>query len=166
MQRKLCKNNILNQFKPSQNETKYYSCLRSLLLTKRAKTSIFGQNGKTLGQLRRDFSQPQQPTNTKICHLQWTPEQLIRCFFIRRWNIVFRVSAVLNRGLLLTVTDISTTCVEVILKVEVSWITSINGIKLWLLTWLVNYVAMLLVVFQLSCDVIGYEDSKCEPGAF
>ena len=63
-------------------------------------------------------------------------------------------------------TDISTTCVEVILKVEVSWITSINGIKLWLLTWLVNYVAMLLVVFQLSCGVIGYEDSKCEPGAF
>ena len=33
------------------------------------------------------------------------------------------------------------------------------GIILWLLIWLVNYVAMLLVVCQLSPDVIGYEDS-------
>ena len=38
-------------------------------------------------------------------------------------------------------------------------ITSVDGIKLWLLTWLVNDVAMLLVVCQLSRDVIGYEDS-------
>ena len=37
---------------------------------------------------------------------------------------------------------------------HVSW-----WIKVWLLTWLVNYVAMLLVVCQLSRDVIGYEDS-------
>ena len=29
----------------------------------------------------------------------------------------------------------------------------------WLLVWLVNYVATLLVVYQLSRDVIGYEDS-------
>ena len=36
---------------------------------------------------------------------------------------------------------------------------SVDGIKLWLLTWLVNYVKMLLVVCQLSHDVIGYEDS-------
>ena len=28
-----------------------------------------------------------------------------------------------------------------------------------LLIWLVNYIAMLLVVCQLSHDVIGYEDS-------
>ena len=38
---------------------------------------------------------------------------------------------------------------------------SVDGIILWLLTWLVNYVAMLLVVCQLSRDVIGYEDSLC-----
>ena len=36
---------------------------------------------------------------------------------------------------------------------------SIHGIVLWLLIWLVNYVAMLLVFCQLSRDVIGYEDS-------
>ena len=38
-------------------------------------------------------------------------------------------------------------------------ITSVDGIILWLLIWLVNYVTMLLVVCQLSRDVIGYEDS-------
>ena len=37
--------------------------------------------------------------------------------------------------------------------------TSVDGIILWLLIWLVNYVAMLLVVCQLSRDVIGYENS-------
>ena len=37
--------------------------------------------------------------------------------------------------------------------------TSVDGIILWLLIWLVNYVAMLLVVCQLNRDVIGYEDS-------
>ena len=37
--------------------------------------------------------------------------------------------------------------------------TSVDGIILWLLIWLVNYVAMLLVVCQLSRDVIGYEGS-------
>ena len=36
---------------------------------------------------------------------------------------------------------------------------SVDGIILWLLIGLVNYVAMLLVVCQLSRDVIGYEDS-------
>ena len=41
-----------------------------------------------------------------------------------------------------------------------SYITAVDGIKLWLLTWLVNYVAMLLVVCQLSRDDIGYEDSN------
>ena len=30
---------------------------------------------------------------------------------------------------------------------------SVDGIKLWLLTWLVNYVAVLLVICQLSRDV-------------
>ena len=40
-----------------------------------------------------------------------------------------------------------------------SCITSVDGIELWLLTYLVNYVAMLLVVCQLSRYIIGYEDS-------
>ena len=35
----------------------------------------------------------------------------------------------------------------------------VDGIILWLLTWSVNYIAMFLVVCELSCDVIGYEDS-------
>ena len=53
------------------------------------------------------------------------------------------------------VTDILTTCVLVIFRVKVICIMSVGVIKLWLLTWLVNYVAMLLVVCQLSHDVIG-----------
>ena len=36
-------------------------------------------------------------------------------------------------------------------------VTSVDGIRLWLLTCLVNYVPMLLVVCQVSNDVIGYE---------
>ena len=58
---------------------------------------------------------------------------------------------------MLTVTDVSTTCAVVIFKVKVSCITSVDGIILWLLIWLVNYVVMLLVVCQLSRDVIGCE---------
>ena len=37
---------------------------------------------------------------------------------------------------------------------------SVDGIKLWLLNWLINNVVMLLVLCQLNCDVIGYEDSN------
>ena len=48
--------------------------------------------------------------------------------------------------LLLTVTDVWTTCAVVIFRVKVSCITSVDGIILWLLIWLANYVAMLLVV--------------------
>ena len=36
----------------------------------------------------------------------------------------------------------------------------LSFIKLCLLTWLINNVAMLFVVGYLSLDVIGYEDSK------
>ena len=61
--------------------------------------------------------------------------------------------------LLLTVTDVSTTYAVVIFRVKVSCITSVDGIILWSLIRLVNYVAMLLVVCQLSHDVIAYEDS-------
>ena len=39
-----------------------------------------------------------------------------------------------SEGLLLTVTDVSTTSVVVIFRVKVSCITSIGGIKLWLLS--------------------------------
>ena len=60
---------------------------------------------------------------------------------------------------MLTVTDVSTTYEVVIFRVKVSCITSVDGIILWLLISLINYVAMLLVVCQLSRDVIGYEDS-------
>ena len=56
---------------------------------------------------------------------------------------------------MMTVTDVSTTCAVVIFKV--SCITSVDGIILWLLVWLVNYDVMSLVVCQLSRDFIGYE---------
>ena len=57
------------------------------------------------------------------------------------------------------VTDVSTTSAVVIFWFKVSCITSVDGIILWLLTWLVNEVAMLLVVCQLSRSC--YKDSKC-----
>ena len=40
-----------------------------------------------------------------------------------------------------------------------SLIMSVDGIILWLLVLVVNDVAMLLVICQLSGNVIGYEDS-------
>ena len=49
-----------------------------------------------------------------------------------------RVNFVLNIGLSLTVTDVSTTCAVVIFKVKDSCITSVDVIKLCLLTWLVQ----------------------------
>ena len=56
-------------------------------------------------------------------------------------------------------TDVLKTCAVVIFRVKESCITSVDGIILWLLIWLVNYIGMLLVVCQLSRDFIGYEDS-------
>ena len=53
-----------------------------------------------------------------------------------------------------------TDCPVVIFWVKMSSIMSLDGIILWLLTWLVNYVVMLLAVCQLSRNVIGYEDSS------
>ena len=55
--------------------------------------------------------------------------------------MIVRVNVVLNR----------TVVVEVIFRVKVSCITSVDGIILW--------SAMLLVVCQLSRDGIGNEDS-------
>ena len=50
--------------------------------------------------------------------------------------MIFQMNVVLNRTvmLLLTVSDVLTTCAVVIFRVKVSSITSIDGIKLWLLT--------------------------------
>ena len=55
----------------------------------------------------------------------------------------------------MTVTEVSTTCAVVIFTVTVSCFTSVDDIKLCLLTSLVNKVAMLLVVCQFNRDVIG-----------
>ena len=49
------------------------------------------------------------------------------------WSSIVRVNVVLNGLLLLTVTDLSTTCAVVTFKVKVSCITSVDGIILWLL---------------------------------
>ena len=76
--------------------------------------------------------------------------------------MIVLVNIVLNRTVVVTVvtvTDVSITCAVVIFRVKMSCITSVDGIKLWLLTLLVNYIMMLLVVCQLSPEVIGYEDS-------
>ena len=55
------------------------------------------------------------------------PFKLTFVTFISRLNMVVRVNV-------LTATDVSTTCAVVILRVKVSYITSVDGIKLWLLT--------------------------------
>ena len=70
-------------------------------------------------------------------------------------GLIVRVNVVLNR----TVVDDSNWRFDNLCGSQVSCITSVDGTILWLLIWLVNYVAMLLVVCQLSRDVIGYEDS-------
>ena len=57
-------------------------------------------------------------------------------------------------------TDVSTTRAVVIFSVKCVLSRELMVLKLWLLTWLVNQVAMLLVVWQLSRDIVGYEDSK------
>ena len=47
-----------------------------------------------------------------------------------RLSMIVQVNIVLN----VTLTDVSTTCAVVIFRVKVSCITSVDGIKLWLLT--------------------------------
>ena len=59
--------------------------------------------------------------------------------------MIVRVNVVLTGLLLLTVTDVSTTCAVVIFTVKVSSITSVDGIILWLLG----------LIGQLRRDVIG-----------
>ena len=62
-----------------------------------------------------------------------------------RLSLIVRVNVVLTGLLLLTVTDVSTTCAVVIFTVKVSSITSVDGIILWLLG----------LIGQLRRDVIG-----------
>ena len=74
-----------------------------------------------------------------------------------RLSLIVRVNVVLNRTVVVD-SDWRFNNAVVIFRVKVSCITSVDGIILRLLIWLVNYVVMLLVVYQLSRDVISYED--------
>ena len=68
------------------------------------------------------------------CQCEKEEEKVCTHYKLSRLSMVVRVKVVLNRLLLLTVTDVSTTCAVVIFRVEGSCITSVDGIKLWLLT--------------------------------
>ena len=67
-----------------------------------------------------------------------------RSHFKSRLNLIVWSERSPEQGLLSTVTDVSTTCAVVIFRVKVSCITSVDGVILWILTWLVNYVANVL----------------------
>ena len=73
------------------------------------------------------------------------------------WMIVRPLNVVLYKTQLLTVTDVSTTRAVVIFKVKESFTTSVDVIKKTLFIDLIGQVAMLMVVCQLSHDVIGYD---------
>ena len=73
------------------------------------------------------------------------------------WMIVRPLNVVLSKIQLLTVTDVSTTRAVVIFKVKESFTTSVDAIKKTLFIDLIGQVAMLMVVCQLSHDVIGYD---------
>ena len=73
--------------------------------------------------------------------------------------MIVRVNVVLTRTVVVDSDWRQIICAVVIFRVIVKRITSVDGIILWLLILLVNYVAMLLVVCELSRDVIGYEGS-------
>ena len=71
-------------------------------------------------------------------------------------------------GLLLTVTDISTTCAVVIFRIKASCITSVNGNKLWLLTWLVKLTANSVFgrsAFEIMPDTNFIFNQKQIPGS-
>ena len=65
-------------------------------------------------------------------------------------NVVLKGTSLL----LLTVTDVSTTCAEVIFSVKVSCITSVDGVTLWLL------------IGQLCRNVIGHLSVKVTRPSF
>ena len=73
------------------------------------------------------------------------------------WEIVRPLNVVLYKTQLLTVTDVSTTRAVVIFKVKESFPTSVDVIKKTLFIDLIGQVAKLMVVCQLSHDVIGYD---------
>ena len=84
----------------------------------------------------------------------------LRSHFKSRLSLIVWVNVVLNR----TVTDVSTTCVIVIPRVKVSCITSVDGIIHCRYSGYIDLIGqlrhdMLLVICQLSHDVISYEDS-------
>ena len=79
--------------------------------------------------------------------------------FKSRLSLIVRVNVVLNRTVVVDSDWRFDNLCGSHLQSQSECITSVDGIILWLLIWLVNYVAMLLVVCQLSRDVIGYEDS-------
>ena len=71
--------------------------------------------------------------------------------FKSRLSLLVLVNVVLNRTVVVdSVWRFDNLYAVVIFGVKVSCITSVDGIILWLWIWLVNYVAMLLVVCQLS----------------
>ena len=51
-----------------------------------------------------------------------------------RLSMIVQVNVVLNRTVVVDMTDVSTTCALDIFRVTVSCITSVDVVKLWLLT--------------------------------
>ena len=95
---------------------------------------------------------------TYIQVLIWALVQNDQYLFKSRLSLIVRVNVVLNWTVVVD-NDwrFDNLCGIVFFRVKVSCTTSVDGIILWLLSWLVNYVAMLLVICQLCRDVIGYE---------
>ena len=56
--------------------------------------------------------------------------------------------------MLLTVTDVSTTCAVVISRVKVSCITSVDGIKLWLLISFTDVIQLTLTLKMTTTQVV------------
>ena len=82
------------------------------------------------------------------------------CARLRKYPsmIVRPLNVVLYKTQLLTVTDVSTIRAVVIFKVKESFTTSVDVIKKkTLFIDLIGQVAMLMVVCQLSHDVMGYD---------
>ena len=83
-----------------------------------------------------------------------------RSHFISRLSMIVRMSVVLSRSVVWQWLAIpQRTCTVVIFRVKLSCITSVDCIKLWLLTWLVNWVVTLwlLVVMIL---LPGYSSQR------
>lgn len=55
-----------------------------------------------------------------------------------RLNMIVRLSVVLRIGLLMTVSDVSTNCAEVIISVKVKSVSLVNGVGILFFHLLVN----------------------------